>query len=46
MGNFIVGIVVGIIIATVGVQSLATSVGKLLDKGVDTVKVQSKELAK
>lgn len=46
MGNFVVGIICGIVIATVGVQTLATSAGKLLDKGVDTIKVQSKELTK
>ena len=42
MKSFIVGVVVGIIISTVGFGGIA----KMLDKGVDTVKTQSQELAK
>ena len=42
MKSFIVGTIFGIALATVGAQGIA----KMLDKGVDQVKVQSKELAK
>jgi len=42
MRNFILGAVFGLILATVGFQGIA----RMLDKGVDTVKHQSQELAK
>jgi hypothetical protein len=42
MRNFILGAVFGLILATVGFQGIA----RMLDKGVDTVKQQSQELAK
>jgi hypothetical protein len=40
--QIIIGIVIGIIIATVGLGGVA----RVLDKGVDMVKNQSKELTK
>ena len=42
MKAFIFGTVFGLILATVGFSGIA----RMLDKGVDTVKVQSQELAK
>ena len=42
MKSFIVGVVVGIIIATVGFSGIA----RIMDRGIDTVKTQSQELAK
>lgn len=42
MDRFFVGIIVGIVIATVGIGGIA----KVLDKGVETVKEHSRELAK
>ena len=42
MRNFILGTVFGIVIATVGFSGIA----RLLDKGVDTVKTQTQDLAK
>ena len=42
MRNFILGTVFGIVIATVGFSGLA----RLLDRGVDTVKTQTQDLAK
>lgn len=42
MNAFIIGTVFGLILATVGFSGLA----KILDRGVDTVKTQSQELAK
>lgn len=42
MVNFIIGVIVGIVIATVGVSGVA----KFLDKGVEEVKTQSKNLTK
>lgn len=41
MRNFIVGTIFGLVLATVGFSGIA----RMLDKGVDTVKTQSKELA-
>ncbi len=41
MRNFLVGVVVGIVIASVGLSGVA----RMLDKGVDTVKSHSQELA-
>jgi hypothetical protein len=42
MRNFIVGTVFGLILATVGFSGIA----RMLDKGVDTVKTHSQDLAK
>ena len=42
MRNFILGTVFGIVIATVGFSGIA----RLLDRGVDTVKIQTQDLAK
>jgi hypothetical protein len=42
MKAFILGTVFGLVLATVGFGGIA----KMLDKGVDTVKTQSEQLAK
>ena len=42
MKAFILGTIFGLVLATVGFSGIA----KMLDKGVDTVKTQSQELAK
>lgn len=42
MKGFIAGTVFGLVLATVGF----TGIAKMLDKGVETVKTQSQELAK
>jgi hypothetical protein len=42
MRTFIVGFVVGLIVATVGFGGVA----RILDRGVETVKAQSQEFAK
>jgi hypothetical protein len=42
MKAFIAGTVFGLVLATVGFQGIA----RIFDKGVDTVKTQSVELAK
>jgi hypothetical protein len=42
MKSFIMGTVFGLVLATVGFSGIA----KILDKGVETVKTQSQELAK
>jgi hypothetical protein len=42
MGKFIAGLIFGLILATVGFSGIA----RMLDKGVDTVKTQSQEMAK
>ena len=42
MRTFIVGFVLGIVVATVGF----TGVARILDNGINTVKSQSQELAK
>ena len=42
MRNLIVGFVLGLIVATVGFSGVA----RLLDRGVETIKTQSQELAK
>lgn len=42
MKMFIAGTIFGLVLATVGFSGIA----KMLDKGVDTVKTQSTELAK
>ncbi len=41
MRNFFTGVIVGIIIATVGISGIT----RILDKGVETVKSHSQELA-
>ena len=41
MRNIIIGVVLGIVVATVGFSGIA----RMLDRGIDTVKTQSKELA-
>ena len=46
MRNLIVGFVLGIAVATVGFSGVVSGVAKLMDKGVDTVKTTSVELAK
>lgn len=45
MRNLFVGFILGIAVATVGFSGVVTGVAKLMDKGVDTVKHTSKELA-
>lgn len=40
--QFIVGVIVGIVIATAGFSGVA----KMLDKGVEAVKTQTQELSK
>lgn len=42
MRNLIVGFVMGLVVATVGFSGVA----RLLDRGVETIKTQSQELAK
>jgi len=42
MKNFVLGTIFGLILATVGFSGIA----RMLDKGIDTVKTQSQELAK
>lgn len=42
MKSFIVGTVFGIFVSSVGISGVA----HVLDKGVETVKIQSQELAK
>jgi hypothetical protein len=42
MTKILIGFVLGIIVATVGFSGIA----RMLDRGVDTVKTQSQELAK
>ena len=42
MKAFIAGTIFGLVLATVGFSGIA----KIMDKGVDTVKTQSQELAK
>ena len=42
MGKFIAGIIFGLVIATVGFSGIA----RMLDKGIETVKTQSQEIAK
>ena len=41
MRNLVVGFILGLIVATVGFSGVA----RLLDRGVDTIKSQSRELA-
>jgi hypothetical protein len=42
MKAFIIGTVFGLVLATVGFSGIA----KIMDKGVDTIKTQSTEMAK
>jgi capsular polysaccharide biosynthesis protein len=42
MRNLIIGFVLGLVVATVGFSGVA----RLLDRGVETIKTQSQELAK
>ena len=42
MRNFIIGFILGLVVATVGFSGVA----RLLDRGIDTIKTQSQELAK
>jgi hypothetical protein len=42
MRNFILGTVFGLVLATVGFSGIA----RMLDKGVDTIKTQSQEIAR
>ena len=42
MKGFILGTVFGLVLATVGFSGIA----KIMDKGVDTVKIHSQEMAK
>ena len=41
MKNIFIGFVLGLVVATVGFSGLA----RMFDKGIDTIKNQSKELA-
>jgi len=45
MRNLAIGFVLGVAVATVGFSGVVSGVAKLMDKGVDQIKVQSKELA-
>lgn len=45
MRNLLVGFILGIAVATVGFTGVVSGIAKLMDKGVDTVKTTSKELA-
>ena len=42
MKNFIAGAIFGLVLATVGFSGIA----RMLDRGVDTIKSQSQEMAK
>jgi hypothetical protein len=42
MKNFVIGTVFGLVLATVGFSGIA----RIMDKGVDTVKTHSQEMAK
>lgn len=42
MKSFIIGTIFGLVLATVGFGGIA----RMLDKGIDTVKTQSQEMAK
>lgn len=41
MRNFVIGTIFGLILATVGFTGMA----RILDKGINTIKTQSQELA-
>jgi hypothetical protein len=42
MSKFIVGTIFGVVLSTVGVSGIT----RMLDKGVDTVKTQTQEIAR
>ena len=42
MKNILIGFVLGLVVATVGFSGVA----RLLDRGIETIKTQSQELAK
>ncbi len=42
MRNLVIGFVLGLVVATVGFSGVA----RLLDRGVETIKTQSQELAR
>lgn len=42
MRNIVIGFVLGLVVATVGFSGVA----RIFDKGVEEIKIQSKELAK
>ena len=42
MKNFVFGVIFGLVLATVGFSGIA----RIMDRGVDTLKSQSQELAK
>lgn len=42
MKNFVIGVIFGLVLATVGFGGIA----RIMDKGVETLKTQSSELAK
>lgn len=42
MKNFVIGVIFGLVLATVGFSGIA----RIMDKGVETLKTQSSELAK
>jgi hypothetical protein len=46
MKAFILGTIFGIAVATVGFSGVVTGVAKIMDRGVDTIKTQSQEMAK
>lgn len=46
MRDFILGTIFGIAVATVGFSTVVNGIAKVVDKGVDTVKQQSHEMAK
>jgi hypothetical protein len=46
MKGFIIGTVFGIAVATVGFSGVVNGISKIMDKGVETVKTQSQEMAK
>lgn len=41
MRNILIGFVIGLVVATVGFSGVA----RIFDRGIDTIKTQSKELA-
>ena len=43
--KFIIGVIFGIVIATVGVNATMSAIAHMLDRGVQTIQTQSKELS-
>lgn len=41
MRNLVIGFVLGLVVATVGFSGIA----RIMDRGIDTIKTQSRELA-